>query len=154
MKRGSTLFLKTAILLLGIFALGLCIFILPAGIMSDRVGFYRPILIGMYVPAVPFFVGLWQAFKLLTYVDKNEAFSAKSLRSLNIIKYCGGLIGLLYALALPYIYYAATSDDAPGVMLLGLIFTFAPLTIAVMAAVFQKQLKNVIEAKSENDLIV
>jgi len=55
---------------------------------------------------------------------------------------------------LPYIYLVADRDDAPGVMLLGLVFTCAPIVIAVFAAVLQTLLHHAIQIKSENDLTV
>ena len=54
----------------------------------------------------------------------------------------------------PYIFRAADLEDAPGVVLIGLIFTFAPLIIATFASIFQKMLQNAIDIKSENDLTV
>lgn len=154
MKHNSTLLLKVAISLIGLAVLGLCIFILPRGITSDNVGMYRPILIGMYIPAIPFFIGMYQTFKLLSYIDANKAFSEHSIKALNYIKYCALIIGVLYGAGLPYIYMVAELDDAPGVILIGLIFTFAPITIAVFTEVFQKVLQNAIHIKSENDLVV
>ena len=41
----------------------------------------------MYVAAIPFFVALYQAFKLLSYIDKNQAFSELSVKALKKIKY-------------------------------------------------------------------
>lgn len=154
MKQGSTLFLKAVILLIGIAVLALCIFVLPAGIMSDETGAYRPILIGMYVPTIPFFIALYQGFKLLGYVDKNKVFSDKSVKALKYIKYCAFMVSGLYALGMPYIFYVADKDDAPGVVLIGFIFIFAPLVVATAAAVFQRLLQNVIDIKSENELTV
>jgi len=154
MNRGSTLFLKIVIILLGLVVLALCIFVLPNGIRTTHWWGYRPLLIGMYIPAIPFFIALFQGFKLLGLIDHNTAFSMQSIKALKIIKYCGISIGALYAIGLPYIYYLAQQDDAPGVMLLGLIFTFAPIAIAVFAAVIQKQIQNALTLKSENDLTV
>lgn len=48
----------------------------------------------------------------------------------------------------------ADADDAPGVVLIGMAITFAPIAIVVFAAVLQKLLKNAIDIKSENDLTV
>jgi len=154
MKRASTLFLQTAVFLLGLVVLLLCIFVLPAGLRSENVGGYRPILLGMYVPAIPFYIGMYQTLKLLSYINTGKAFSELSVKALRSIKYCGSIIGALYAIGLPYIFIMADRDDAPGVMLLGLIFTFAPLMIAVFAGVFQKVLQHAIALKSENELTV
>ncbi|MGO4375941.1 DUF2975 domain-containing protein, partial [Paenibacillus sp. MCAF20] len=45
-------------------------------------------------------------------------------------------------------------DDAPGIILVGMVLIFASLVIAVFAAVLQKLLKEAIDIKSENDLTV
>ncbi len=154
MKRGSTLFLKFVICLIGLAVLALCIFVLPAGLRSDTVGYYRLILLGMYIPAIPFFIALYQALKLLNLIDQNKAFSDSSVSSLRIIKYCAIGIGALYAVGLPSIYYAAQRDDAPGVMLIGLVFTFGPVIAAVFAAVLQNILRSAINIQNENNNIV
>jgi hypothetical protein len=154
MERGSTFFLKAAIVLLGLIVLALCIFALPTGISSDQTGYYRPILIGMYLPAIPFFFALLQAMKFLGYIDKNKAFSQDSVSTLKKIKYSALIISGLYALGMPYIYMAADRDDAPGVVLIGLILTVAPFVIATAAAVFQRLVQHAVDIKSENDLTV
>jgi hypothetical protein len=155
MKHSSTFFLKAIIFLMGLVVLGLCLFVLPTGIRTSM-GWdgYRPLLLGMYVPAVPFFIALYHGFKLLIYIDHNQAFSSLSVKSLQVIKHCGIIISALYALGLPYIFKMAQLDDAPGVMLLGLIFTFAPAILAVFAAVLEKIFQNAIQIKSENELTV
>jgi hypothetical protein len=108
----------------------------------------------MYLPAVPFYVGLVHGFRLLQAIDRGTVFANASLQSLSIIKYCGIAIGAFYAIALPYIFYLAQMDDAPGVMLVGLVFAFVPLGISLVAAIIQKQLQKTIVLKSENDLTV
>lgn len=154
MKQGSTLFLKTVVLLIGLAVAALCIFALPAGITSDRTGYYRPILLGLYVPAIPFFLALYQALKLLGYIEKNKTFSSVSVTTLKNIKYCAIAISALFAAGMPYIYYAAERDDAPGVILIGMVIIFASIVIATTAAVFQRLLQNAVDIKSENDLTV
>jgi MFS family permease len=154
MKQASTLFLKATIVVMGLAVLALCIFALPAGIMSDNTGYYRPLLMGMYLPAIPFFIALYQALLLLKYIDKNSAFSELSVKALKNIKYCGAVIGSLYALGMPYIFTVADKDDAPGVVLIGLIIIGASIVVAVFAAILQKLVKNAIDIKTENDLTV
>lgn len=154
MKRGSTFFLKVVISLIGIGVLALCLFVLPAGILSDKTGDYRPILLGMYVPAIPFFIALYHALKLLSFIDKNKVFSSASIKALQTIKYCAIAISILYTAGMPYIFQVADRDDAPGVVAIGFLFIFASLVVATAAAIFQKILKNVVDIKSENDLTV
>jgi hypothetical protein len=154
MKLDSTLFLKFIVVLIGIIVLALCIFLLPAGIRTDQTGLYRPILLGMYLPAIPFFIALYQALKLLSYIDKNKVFSKSSVKTLRFIKYCAIIISGLYTAGMPYIFYVADKDDAPGVAAIGFVIIFASFVIATAAAVFQRLLQNAVDIKSENDLTV
>lgn len=154
MKPKSTFLLKAAVLILGLIVLALCIFILPIGISQENAGGYHFILIGMYVTAVPFFIALYQTLILLRYIDKNKAFSDLSVSALKCIKYCASIISVLYAAGMPYVYYVAKQDGAPGVIVIGLIITFASAVIALLAAVLQRILSAAIAIKSENDLTI
>ncbi|MCR8643802.1 DUF2975 domain-containing protein [Paenibacillus sp. N1-5-1-14] len=154
----NTLFLKIVIILMGLPVLALCIFGLPAFALNASEHFstwvYVTCIVVAYLAAIPFYIGLYQAYKLLCYIDKNNAFSELSVRALRIIKYCASTVSFLYLGCLPFIYYAAQEEDAPGLMIIGVAFISAPLVIAVFAAVLQKLLKNAIDIKSENDLTV
>ena len=108
----------------------------------------------MYLTAVAYFTALYQTLKLLGYIDKNIAFSERSVKALKNIKYCAIAITMLYILCLPIILYMAQVDDAPGLGGIGMIITFGAIVIAVFAAVLQKLLQNAIDIKSENDLTV
>ena len=154
MKKGSTLILKGAVVVIGLIVLALCIFALPAGIASDNTGDYRPILLAMYVTAIPLYVALYQTLKHLGYIDKNKAFSELSVKALKNIKYCALVISGMYAAGMPYIYMVADQDDAPGVVALGLIIVFASAVIATATGVLQSLVQNAIDIKAENDLTV
>ncbi|EZP79220.1 hypothetical protein H839_00715 [Parageobacillus genomosp. 1] len=158
MKQGTTLFLKIAVFIIGTPVLALCIFGLPwlanNPVNPDYAHILYPILIIMYVSVIPFFVALYQAFKLLSYIDKNKAFSEISVKALNKIKYCAITISGLYVVGMPFFYILAELDDAPGIILIGLVVIFASMVIAVFAAVLQKLLKAAIDIKSENDLTI
>lgn len=158
MKRGSTLFLKLAVFLIGTPVLALCIFGLtwlaknPAN--PDYAHILYPIVIGVYVSAIPFYIALYKAFRLLNYIDKNKAFSEISVKALKDIKFCAITISSLYAIILPFVYIVAELDDAPGLIIIGMVSIFASMVIAVFAAVLQRLLKEAIDIKSENDLTV
>ena len=154
MNQGSTLFLKSVIVLIGMVVLAICIFILPTGIRTDQTGYYSPILYGLYVTAVPFFIALYQALKLLSYIDKNKAFTELSVKALKNIKHCAMAISILFASGMPYIYYAADLDDAPGVVAIAFIIIFSSFVIATAAALFQRLFQNAVDIKSENDLTI
>jgi len=55
---------------------------------------------------------------------------------------------------MPFNYLLADLDDAPGLILMGIVPIFASIVIAVFAAVLQKLLRNAIDIKSENDLTI
>jgi hypothetical protein len=154
LKQTPTLVLKAVLILLALGVLAICSILLPMGIMSDQTGFYRPLLIGMYLPAIPFFIGIYQALKLLNLIDKNHAFSSPALKALRKIKFSAFSISALYLALLPYIFYVAELDDAPGVVLIGLVFVFASFVIGTFAAVLQKLIQNALDLKEENDLTV
>jgi hypothetical protein len=158
MKRGSTLFLKLAVILMGIPVLSLGIFgltWLPKNpVNPDYAHILYPIVIGMYVSVIPFFAALYQAFKLLSYIDKNQAFSKISVKALKNIKICALTISGLYVVILPFVFLVADLDDAPGLVIIGMVPIFASIVIAVFAAVLQRLLQEAIDIKSENDLIV
>ncbi|KKB39359.1 DUF2975 domain-containing protein [Bacillus thermotolerans] len=163
MKRSSTLFLRAAVIFIGIPVLAMCLFLLPqiAGEANEAarrgadIAFaVYALLMVMYVSAVPFYFALYQSFNLLNYIDKNLAFSKLSVRALKKIKNCALTISGLYVAALPFVYALAEVDDAPGLILIGMVMIFAPLVIAVFAAVLQRLLQEAIDIKSENDLTV
>lgn len=160
MERGSTLFLKIAIVLIGIPVLALCIFFVPwianytAELYPDHTYLKYLVFIDLYATAIPFYLALYQAFKLLGYIDRNQAFSELSVRVLKNIKYCAITISSLYVVGMPLFYLIAEKDDAPGVIVIGMVMVFASMVIAVFAAVLQKLLKEAIDIKSENDLTV
>lgn len=160
MKLMSTLFLKIAVILLAFPVLAICIFLVPelgdvsAELLPDVTFIQYLVSAIFYASAIPYFFALFQAFKLLRYIDKNEAFSDLSVKALRKIKYCAITISGLHVLVLPLFYLFAEIDDAPGVIFVGLIVPFASMVIAVFAAVLQKLLKEAIDIKSENDLTV
>src|SRR5687768_11835627 len=113
MKR-ETLFLKVTVFLIGIPIIPLCLFWLP-WIANEAVKHYPAFLlylalVGLYVSVIPFFVALYQAFRLLSYIDKNKAFSDLSVRALKNIKYCGITISILNVAVMPLLIHMAELD--------------------------------------------
>lgn len=161
MKQGSTLFLKTAVILMGIPVLAMCIFLVPkignfaAELYPEMAYIKYLVFINLYATAIPYYFALYQTFKLLNYIDKNNAFSELSVKALKNIKYSALAISVLYVLGMPLFYLVAERDDAPGIIIIiGMIIIFASMVIAVFAAVLQRLLKDAIDIKSENDLTV
>jgi len=158
MKRKSTIFLKIAVIFIGIPVLALCILLTYTVVNYPVDPAYAhilyPIIIGMYVSAIPFYFALYQAFKLLSYIGKNEAFSDLSVKALKYIKYCAMTISGLYVAIIPFVVLLQRMVDPPGLIIIGMVPFFASMIIAVFAAVLQRLLQDAIDIKSENDLTV
>ena len=158
MKRGSTLFLRMAVFLIGTPIVALCIFgvldIAKKPINPEYAYFMYPIVIGFYVSVIPFFAALYQAFKLLNYIDQNQAFSDLSVQALKKIKFCAMAISGIYVVVWPFVFPVAQLEDAPGLVIFAMIPIFASMAIAVFAAVLQRLLKEAIDIKSENELTI
>ncbi|WP_226527574.1 DUF2975 domain-containing protein [Metabacillus niabensis] len=160
MNRGTTLFLKIAVILIGIPVFAICIFLVPeianfAAELFPDFGYIKYlVLIDLYASAIPFYFALYQAFKLLNYIDRNNAFSQISVNALKKIKLCAFTISIFYAAGMPLFYLMAEVDDAPGIIVIGLVIIFASMVIAVFAAVLQRLLQVAIDIKSENDFTV
>ena len=157
-KRGSTTFLKVIIFLIGIAVLAVCIFLLPEAARRDaieRPGDYSlyPLLVCAYGICITFSVALYQVFKLLTYIEKNNAFSELSLQSLKVVKKCAFTVIFFILLAIVYLRVHAqfTGDDAAGPISLSLMGILVTSIIAAIVDALQKPLKNLPDIKSKND---
>src|SRR4051812_49217987 len=101
MNQGSILFLKTVLVLIGIGALALMLWEphiegRNAHATLVEVYFKDPFLAYAYIASIPFFVALYQAFKVLGYVGQNRAFLPVTVRALRTIKHCAmALIGFV-----------------------------------------------------------
>jgi len=157
MKRGSILFLRAVIVLVGVAVLaGLLWEPQVEGVNrnADLVTIYfNPFIAYVYVGSLPFFFGLYQAFKLLGYVDHGQAFSPDGVEALRRIKYCAlAVIGFIVGGEV-YILLGVSDDRAGGVAM-G-VFTGFPCVVTVTAAaVLERVLQNAVDLKSENDLTV
>ncbi|NMH73947.1 DUF2975 domain-containing protein [Bacillus sp. RO2] len=158
MKHGSTLFLKIAVFLIGTPVFILSIIGLVSLVKDPANPEYAyiiyPIVTGMFLTTIPFYFALYQALKLLGYIDNNEAFSQFSVEALKKIKFCAITISCVYVVIMPFIFLLADKDDAPGAIIMGAVPIFASIVIAVFAAVLQRLLQVAIDIKSENDLTV
>lgn len=160
MKRKSTYFLRFVLSIIGLGVIALCVFALPEMWKGGSLEYptaslaIRLIMIGMYLTAIPFFLGLWQTFKLLNYIDQNIAFSDLSVKALKKIKYYATIIAAFYIIGYPLLYPIAQADDAPGLIVIGMGIACTPVAVAVFASILEKLLQRAIEMKSENDLTI
>ncbi len=145
--------MKLVIYFLALVAIGVCVIILGT-FVSGNAGIFWPLLMGVFLTAIPFLYALYQGILLLRSIERNIAFSDASVTQIKTIEYCAFAISVLYALMMPFIIYLADLDDAPGAAVLGLMCIISPLVVGVFAAVLQRLFQSAIELKSENDLTV
>ncbi len=159
MKKISTHFLRAVLIFMGLAALAFCIFALPEIGPGMELEFPTVRYVGsvpwiVCAAAVPFFVVLAQAFRLLNYTDAGTAFSDRSVRALRAIKRAAAAASLILLAGMPAAFGIAQSDDAPGLVLFAFALACSPIAVAVFAAVLEKLLKSAIALQSENDLTV
>lgn len=160
MKPSSTLFLRIVIFILGLPVLAACFFVFPivtlrgSEILPQFAFMYIPYLIILYTASALYFFALYQGFRLLKYIDHNNAFSDLSVNALKKIKISALSITLLLISFMPVAYAIADQDDAPGIILISAAIMFTPLVMSVFAALLEKLLHEAIQIKSENDLTV
>jgi hypothetical protein len=158
MKKGTTLFLRLVICLIAIIAL---VWVIRFPQLEGRAAnldllsiYMDPLIIYTYIGLIPFFVALYQAFKLLGYLDSNEVFSQLSVNAVRNIKRCAIAFSGFIVLGILYIRLFAGGEDPAGVTAFSMVIIFASIVIATAAAVFQRLLQNAVDIKSENDLTV
>lgn len=154
----QTLFLKATLILLALPILAICLVGFPFLVMHTTECALAWTLYGigalLYSTATAYFMALYQALKLLNFIDDNSAFSYDSVTALKKIKWSGLVITGLYAISMPLLYIIAEHDDAPGVIIIGLVLGGAALVISIFATVLQQLLTNAIAMKNENDLTI
>ena len=159
MKRSSTLFLQVVIVLIGIGALALMLWEphiegRNAHATLFQIYFNDPFLAYAYIASIAFFMALYQAFKVLGYIGRNEVFSQRSVKALRTIKYCAMTLVTFIMGAEAYLLIARPDDDIAGGVFIGLLMIIVFGIIATVAAMFERLLQNAVDIKSENDLTV
>ena len=158
MKRSSTAFLQVVIVLISIGALALMLWEphiegRNAHATLFEIYFKDPFLAYAYIASIPFFVALYQAFKVLGYAGQNKVFSQAAVKALRTIKFCAIAIIGFVAVGEIFIMFG-NSDDRAGGVFMGILITFGSIVMATAAAMFERILQNAVDIKSENDLTV
>ena len=159
MKRGPTIFLQVVIVLIGIGALGFLHWepqIEGRNVHATlfQIYFNDPFLVWAYTASISFFIALYQAFKLLGYIGRNEVFSERSVRTLRTIKYCAIVIVGFIVPAEAYLFIVRPGDDIAGGVAMGILISFISIVVATVSAVFERLLQSALDIKSKNDLTV
>ncbi len=161
MKRSSTVFLQIVVVLIGIGAFALLLWEprvegRNAHATNFEIYFQDPFLALVYAGSIPFFIALYQAFKVLGYVGRDKVFSAAAVKALRTIKYCAlAIIGFVGVEEIFILLMNNGDNDNPGApIFMGILITFPSIVVATAAAMFERILQNAVDIKSENDLTV
>ena len=160
MKKSLTVLLQIIVVFVGISALALLLWEPHLeGVNAHATSLYEiyfddPFLALVYAGSIPFFIAVYQAFKLLGYVGKNKVFSPVAVQALRTIKYCALVIIGFVVVEEFFILLNHGNDDAAGGIFMGVLITFGSIVIATAAAMFQQILQSAVELKHENDLTV
>src|SRR6266576_1410973 len=128
MKRSSTIFLQVVIVLIGIGALALMLWEphiegRNAHATLFEIYFKDPFLAYAYIASIPFFVALYQAFKVLGYAGQNKVFSQEAVKALRTIKYCAlAIIGFVAVSVLFMVH--GDREDRPGGTFMRILVAF------------------------------
>lgn len=160
MKRGLTIFLQVIVVLMGVGALALLLWEPHVeGVNANAASLYQiyfddPFLALVYVGSIPFFIAIYQAFKVLGYIRENNVFSDAAVRGLRRLKYCAlAVIGFVVVEEI-IILINHGDDDAAGAVAIGIFIIFFSAIVAANAAMHEKIWQKALDMKSENDLTI
>ena len=148
----ATLFLQLVIVLIGIGAVAVLLWEphiegRNAHATLFEIYFKDPFLAYAYIASIPFFVALYQAFKVLGYAGKDQAISPDAVKALRTIKFCAIAITGFVALGELFIMFG-NSDDRAGGVAVGIFIIFASAVVATAAAVLERILQDAVDLKS------
>lgn len=160
MKRSSTVFLQVVLVLIGTGALALMLWEPQVEGRNAHANVFQiyandPFLAYAYIASIPFFMALYQAFKVLGYVRQNKTFSQATVKALRTLKYCAIVLIGFVAISLIFIYpMYGDKDDRPAGVFMRFLIVFPSIVLATAAGVFERILQSAVDIKSENDLTV
>lgn len=158
MKRSSTIFLQFVIVLFAILALTIMLRVPQTEgrnvhATQFEIYFKDPMLAYAYTASIPFFIALYQAFRILGYVRRDAAFSPATVHALRTIKYCAIAILCFVIVSVAFLPFGDKEDRPPGVMM-RIVASFGALIVITAAAIFERISQNAVDLKSEHDLTV
>jgi hypothetical protein len=142
MKKFPVKILQGILVLLGVGAL---VFLLGEPHLEGRnvhatvfeIYFKDPFLAYAYFASIPFFIALYQAFKVLGYVGRGNAQDQSGVKALRTIKLCAlATIGFV-VLGLLFIVRSDSDDHAGGVFI-GILILICSIVAAAVAAKIER----------------
>lgn len=158
MNKKNILFLKISLILIAVATFLLCIFWLPGlaertAIANPEYAYLKyPILIMVYITAIPFYTAFYNAYGILNNIKSGEVFTQKPVGSLKTIRNCAISELMIYIILSAFLFFQNALH--PGIAIAFAIIQFTALIIAVFAGVLIELLNKAIELKDDNDLTI
>ena len=151
LKKSSTIFLQAVTVLVAIGVLALMLWEphiegRNAHATLYEIYFKDPFLAYAYIASIPFFIALYQTFKVLGYAGQNKVFSQAAVKALRTIKLCA--IAIIGFVAVGEVFIMlGKSDDRAGGVFIGILIGFGSVVIASAASMFERILQNAVDMK-------
>lgn len=147
MKRFLIIFFQAVVALIGVGALA---FMLWEPTIEGRnvnatlfqIYFNDLFLAYAYTASIAFFVALYKAFRVLSYLRQGKVFSLATAKALAVIKYCATSLVYFVVVAEAYLFIVRPGDDIAGGVFMGLLMIVVFGASASAAARFEWILKN------------
>lgn len=147
MNRIVTVLLQLGVVFVG---LGALIFLLVEPHFEGRninatayeVYFNDPFLVYAYVASISLFVLLYQVFKVIGYIGRNQTYSLTAVKALRTIQYCA-LAGIGFVVGpLGYLLIVRPEDDIAGGVAMGFLIIICFAISGAIATMFKKVVEN------------
>lgn len=145
MKEGWAIVLRIVIVFFGFGVLTFMLWephleVRNAHATAYQIYFNDPFLAYAYVGSIPFFVALFQAFKVLTPAGQNRMPSQAARKALRTIQYCAtSIIGFVAVGELALVF--TESEDRAGGVFIGILIAVASIIGGAVAAVSERRLQ-------------
>lgn len=154
MFRISTFFLQAVIVLIGIGTFALLLWEpqiegVNANATNMEIYFKDPFLLLVYAGSIPFFIALYQVFKLLGNARHDGFFSRAVIHALRTIRYCAlAIIGFVFVEEV-VIVLTHGDDDVTGGIAMGIFIIFGSVVVAAVATLFTRLAQQVVDIQSK-----
>lgn len=99
--------------------------------------FYN-LAVGVFAAGIFLLITSYLCFHLLLAIDKNQFYSSLTSTRLAQISHLFVGISVVAILDLPALYVVADHTDAPGILLIGIIFAGVAITLTILTRLFSK----------------